>query len=115
MSLRAPFQMVPSQMPVTGTSRLMEKSWYVLLYSIYNAVTQGLSQPEEAVTVGASPFVYQAVIRGQVFVNGGTVSAVEFSRNGTDYYPATSPVQMATKDFLRVTYSVAPTLIVVPM
>lgn len=115
MTLRAAFQMVTAKTQVLAQGGILDKNWYVLLYSIYNAVTQGQSQAAEAVTLGASPFVYQAVIRSQVFVNGGTVSAVEFSRDGTTYYPATSPVQLSKNDFLRVTYSVAPALVAVPL
>lgn len=115
MTLRAPFQMPTSEIPVLGAGGIFGKSWFVLLYKLYNAVTQGLPQPEEAITVGGSPFSYQAVIRSQVFVTGGTVSAIEYSRDGKTWYPAVSPVQMAASDFLRVTHTVAPTVTVVPM
>ncbi|HEX2243745.1 MAG TPA: hypothetical protein VHK27_10920, partial [Gammaproteobacteria bacterium] len=67
---------------------------------------------------GASPFVYQAVIRGQAHIGGGTVSAVEFSRNGSTWYPAGITqgfVQMDARDSLRVTYTVAPSITFVPM
>lgn len=118
MALNAPFAMTRSQSPVVMQGGLLAKDWYVLLYNIYNAVTQGLPQPEVALTVGASPFSYQAVIRGQVFINGGTVSAIEYSRDGTTFYNTgltAGVVQMDARDVVRVTYTVAPTIVFFPM
>lgn len=116
MSLRINFAMNRPEAPLIAGVRI-EKDWYLLLVNIYNAVTQGLSQKEEAVTVEASPFVYRAVIRSQVFVSGGTVSAVEYSRDGTTYYDVTGAplIQMAVADFLRFTYTVAPTVVAIPI
>lgn len=115
MTLRVPFSMTPPQTPLIERQGLIGKDWYILLVSIYNAVTQGLNQAGESLAVDASPLTYQAVIKGQAFVMGGAVSAIEYSRDGTNYFPAVSPVQMAQKDYLRVTYSVAPTITFFPM
>lgn len=117
MAFRALFQMVRSQSPIASTG-LAAKDWYVFFYTLYNAVTQGLPQAEAAITLGASPFTYQAVLRGQFLVVGGTVSAVAFSRDRTIFYNAgitAGFVQMDAGDQVRVTYSVAPTLTFVPM
>lgn len=110
MALNASFPMPRSQTPVESGG-LMDKDWYRFHVSMYNAVTLGAPQPAQAIEVGASPFVYQAVIRGQAHVGGGTVSAVEFSRNGTDWYDAgitAGFVEMDARDYLRVTYSGLP-------
>lgn len=118
MAFRALFQMVRSQSPMLGEGRIALKDWYVFFYSLYNAVTQGLPQAEGAITPTGSPFVYQALLRGQFLVAGGTVSAVEFSRDGTTFYNAgitAGFVQMDAGDQVRVTYTVAPTLTFVPM
>lgn len=118
MSLRASFQMVRSQSPLLGPGSIAAKDWYVFFYSLYNAVTQGLPQAEATITPTASPFAYQAVIRGQLHVSGGTVSAIEFSRDGTTYYNTgvtSGFVQMDVGDFARVTYTVLPTLTYFPM
>lgn len=118
MGLRAFFQMPRSQQTVLGPGGLMDKDWYRFLVSLYNAVTAGLPQPVELLTLGASPFDYTAVIRGQLNIAGGTVSAVALSRDGTTFYSAgltAGFVQMDAGDIARVTYSVAPTLTYFPM
>jgi hypothetical protein len=118
MAFRALFQMVRAQTPMLGEQRSAAKDWYVFFYTLYNAVTQGLPQAEAAITLTVSPFAYQALIRGQLLIAGGTVSAIEFSRNRTTFYNAgitAGFVQMDAGDQVRVTYTVAPTLTFVPM
>jgi hypothetical protein len=118
MTLRASFQMVRSQSPLIAPQGMSAKDWYVFFYNLYNASVHGLPQPEEVVTLGASPFAYQAVIRGQIHVAGGTVSAIALSRDGTTYYSTGQTsgfVQMDARDYVRVTYSVAPVLTFFPM
>lgn len=73
-----------------------------------------------AITVGSSPFTYQASSSHaeQIMVSGGTVSAIEFSRDNTTFYvigQVSGPVMLAPSDRLRVTYSGLPTLIKVLM
>jgi hypothetical protein len=61
---------------------------------------------------------YTAVIRGQANISGGTVSVIEFSRNGADWYDTGMTagfVQMDRGDLIRVTYAVAPNLVFFPM
>lgn len=121
MSLLARFAMVRNQTPPmqrVGEQVLVQKDWYLFFTNLYNAVTEGLPQPEEAVTVTASPMTYTAVIRGQALVRGGTVSLIEFSRNGTNWYSTGATagfVQMDRGDQLRVTYSVTPNIVYFPM
>lgn len=71
------------------------------------------------ITVDVSPFVYKASISpGTVLVTGGTVSAIELSRDGgTTYYNVgitSGPVRILSDDWLRVTYAVLPTMTWVP-
>ena len=118
MALNARFQMVTPQSPLAEQGGLAAKGWYRWFTLVYQAVTEGLPQPEEAITVTASPFVYQAVLRGQLLITGGTVSAVAFSRDGTTWYNAgitAGFVQVDARDLVRITYSVLPTVIFVPM
>lgn len=119
MALRALFQMVRSQSPLLGLQGIASKDWYVFFYTLYNAVTQGLPQTEDAITPTGSPFAYTAVIRGQLLVAAGTVSAIAFSRDGgTTFYSVgitAGFVQMDAGDQVRVTYSVLPTLTFFPM
>ncbi len=118
MTLRARFAMARNQMPIVMDRAMAQKDWYLFFTNLYTAVIDGLPQPEEVVTVTASPMTYTAVIRGQAHVSGGTVSVIEFSRNGTDWYDtgATSGfVTMDKGDQLRVTYAVAPAIVYFPM
>lgn len=118
MAFRANFNMVVSQFPLIAQAGIATKEWFFFFAKLYLAATEGLPQPEEAITVGASPFAYQAVLRGQLLVSGGTVSAVEFSRDGSTWYNAgitAGFVQVDARDQVRVTYSVLPTLVFVPM
>jgi hypothetical protein len=118
MSLLARFAMVRNQTPLLGPNGAAQKDWYIFFYNLYLAVTEGLPQAATALTVTTSPMTYAAVIRGQVHIEGGTVSVIEFSRNGTDWYDTgitAGFVQMDKGDRLRVTYSVAPTITYFPM
>ena len=120
MTLRANFPMMRSQSPLVidaGHGEVtVAKDWYIFLVNLYNGLTQGLPQSGELVTLGASPFTYRALLKCQVFVTGGTVSAVEFSRDGTTFYATSSnPLQLDFNDYVRVTYTVSPTLTAFPM
>jgi len=118
MSLRAKFAMTRNQTPIVAAGALAQKDWFIFFYNLYLAVTDGLAQPEEAIELTASPMTYTAILRGQAHVDGGTVSVIEFSRNGTDWYDTgitTGFVQMDARDLLRVTYAVSPTITYFPM
>lgn len=71
------------------------------------------------ITPGASPYTYQNTntYPADVIVSGGTVSAIAFSRNNVTFYTTggtTGMFQLSPYDFLRVTYTVAPTMTLVP-
>lgn len=73
-----------------------------------------------AISAGASPYTYKNTSQfpQQVFVSGGTVSAVSFSRDGVAWVPVSSAtnaqVWLSPGDSAKVTYSVVPTINVVP-
>lgn len=72
-----------------------------------------------AITVGASPFSYTNATTQKelVTVVGGTVSAVTITRNGqttTSTGAVAGPFLLAPTDVLVVTYSVAPTMNLIP-
>jgi hypothetical protein len=67
--------------------------------------------------VGVSPYIYSAPVRGSVIVNGGTVSAIAFSRDGVTFYTVGQTAGMFllnAADQLRITYTVLPTVTFVP-
>lgn len=64
-----------------------------------------------AVTVGASPFDYEAPRDGFVSIVGGTVSAVALVRQGVSTSLGVVAVVPVKKgDTVRITYTVAPTV-----
>jgi hypothetical protein len=73
-----------------------------------------------APTVGASPYTFTNSGRSDAtaIVSGGTLSAVDFSRNGTTFINVSgigpAQVQLSPGDSIKLTYTVAPTLTVVP-
>jgi len=121
MTLRASFAMVRNQTPPVdriGERVIAQKDWYLFFTNLFKAATDGLPQPEEEVTIGTSPAVYVAVIRGQAHIGGGNVSSVEFSRDGSNWYDTgivEGFVEMDRADSLRITYTVAPTVTFFPM
>jgi hypothetical protein len=75
--------------------------------------------PPRAVAVGASPFTIQNTT-GQLvdlIVTGGTVSAIDFSRDNVTFYGVGQTAGvfcLSPYDYLRVTYIAAPTITLVP-
>jgi|688.fasta_scaffold681873_1 hypothetical protein len=81
--------------------------------------TQNYSIAPTAITVTASPFTYinQTGANADVIVSGGGISQLEFSRGGATFFSTGSFYGMFTLspyDLLRVTYSTAPTMTLVP-
>lgn len=71
------------------------------------------------ITVTASPFTYQntTAFNGDVIISGGTVSNIEFTRNNTIFYTVgfiEGVLRLSPSDRVRVTYTVAPTMTLVP-
>lgn len=71
------------------------------------------------VTPGASPYTYQNTSGrpGDMIVSGGTVSAIAFSRDNATFYSAgtvSGVFPLSAYDFLRVTYTVSPTMTFIP-
>lgn len=70
--------------------------------------------------VGASPYTYQnnGDFDISAIVSGGTVSSVEFSRDGTSFFTVSSAtnasVLLNPGDYVRITYTVLPTLTLIP-
>lgn len=72
-----------------------------------------------SITVTASPFTYtnQTGVTADVIVSGGTVSQIEFSRDGTTFFGVgvtNGMFMLSPYDWLRVTYTAAPTMTLVP-
>ncbi|CAB4121152.1 hypothetical protein UFOVP154_35 [uncultured Caudovirales phage] len=75
------------------------------------------AQPVQAITVGASAYVYTAPFDGMVTVSGGTVTGLDISRDGTTYLATgvlAGAIPVSRLDKLKVTYAVAPTMTFFP-
>lgn len=71
------------------------------------------------VTPGASPYNYQLsnYQHANMLVSGGTVSLIQISRDGTTYFTiglTSGQFDLCENDFIKITYSVAPTMTLFP-
>lgn len=67
------------------------------------------------ITPSGSPYLYQNTFDGDVdvIVKGGTVTLIEYTRDNSTFYDVgviAGMFSLSTRDRLRVTYSVAPTM-----
>ena len=87
------------------------------LGSLTSDVVNGSATPISAVTPSASPFLFTAPTKGALNVSGGTVSAIAHVRGATTTsLGGTSGNYLVSKgDVLKITYSVAPTLLFIPL
>ena len=80
--------------------------------------TRGGDSPS-AITPGASPYAYHntGATPVDIIVSGGTISAIDFSRDGSTYYTTgltSGMFYLSGGDYLKVTYTVVPTMTKVP-
>jgi hypothetical protein len=87
-------------------------AWFRFFQNVYKGAPPS---SETTLTLGASPWSYQAPAKGFVIIRGGTVSAVQFTRSVTTLTGQTQGVfPMSQGDTLAITYSVLPSLTWVP-
>jgi len=111
-----PFAMHTDRQPLVEGDRTASVSFYRFLQNLFQAAGGG--GQTASITVGTSPYVYTAASTGQVIVQGGTVSKIEFSRDAGTTFLDTGVTQgmflLNAQDQLKVTYSVKPTMTWVP-
>jgi hypothetical protein len=108
------FNALPTYKVPLVTGGNTTKDWYFYLAGLFRGLAPGNVLP---LTPDPSPYIYNAPSKGFVIISGGTVSAVAFSRDGTTYYAigqTAGQFTLSAQDFLKVTYSVAPTMTFVP-
>lgn len=91
-----------------------DRGWYFFWSGLFRGLAPEL---EAAVTPTGSPYTYSAPRGGSMIVSGGTVSMIEFSRDGSTFYDVGQTAGMfalSAADQLRVTYAVAPDMVFVP-
>ena len=90
------------------------KDWYFF----WSGLFRGLPPANvEEVALTGSPFIYTAPRKGSLIVSGGTVSAIEFSRDGVTFYDTgqtSGMIPSNAADQIQITYAVAPTVTFVP-
>ena len=86
--------------------------------SVANLFASGARALPSAITPTGSPFTYQTTgFEADVIVSGGGVTLLEFSRDGTTWYSTGSfygMFNLSFEDRVRVTYTAAPTMTLVP-
>lgn len=90
------------------------RGWYTLWSGLWSGQPTGIPS---GVTVGASPFTYTALVGGSVIVQGGTVSQLAISRDGTTFYVTgltAGVIPLSQNDKLKITYTVTPTVTFLP-
>jgi hypothetical protein len=93
---------------------------YYHLSSIEYGALTNYTNSISSITVTASPFTYQNVstYNQSVIITGGVVSLADFSRDNTTFYTISTVtntmVLLSPNDYIRVTYTVAPTMVSVP-
>jgi hypothetical protein len=107
------FRTAPTYIEPLVTGKNTSSSWY----RWFQHTDKGIPPSSEvAINVTASPFVYTAPSKGFVIVEGGTVSAIAFSRTPGTFYGTgqiTGTFPLSAGDALKVTYSVAPSIVFV--
>ncbi len=88
------------------------KGWLQAVSSLF-ATSSTATTP----AVGASPFTYRNTTSSlQQAIVTGTITSIQFSRDGVTYYAVTAPVVLSGGDFLKITYpAAAPTLVISPL
>lgn len=76
-----------------------------------------LSMAAMTVTVGASPFTFTAPRNGLLFLSGGTLSAIQYSRGASLNVlgASTNQIYVMAGDQVRVTYLLAPAITFLPI
>lgn len=100
------------QQPLVDSSGRMTQPWWTFFAQQFGP------QKIQGVTPNGSPYVFKAQnFRGSLMISGGTVSSVQYSQDGINYIPTGQTAgcfPMAGGDFVKITYSVAPTMNYVP-
>lgn len=99
--------------PLT-VSGVIASGWFRFWQGLWSGAPTGYLS---AVTPSGSPFTYTAPFGGTLIVDGGSVSGIQYSRDGETFYTTGQTQGMlpvSQGDQLVLTYSGAPTVTFVP-
>lgn len=102
------YNLIPTYDQPLTIKGVLARGWYSFLSGLYSGQATG---PVAAVTVGTSPYTYQAPVGGTLMVSGGTVTQISFSRDGANFFilgVTAGAIPMSKGDLVKITYSVGP-------
>jgi hypothetical protein len=106
------FNVAPTYDTPLTVSGKTHTTWYRYFQNIYKGLPPS---SESTLTLGASPWAYNAPSKGFVIIRGGTVSAVEFTRATPTLTGQTQGIfPLSQGDTLTITYAALPTVLWVP-
>lgn len=109
------FSAIPNYRQSINSKGNMERTWYQFLTDLWKGKPSGA---ETSISSSTSPLVYQAQEKGFMIVQGGTVTLIQFSRDGVTNYntgQTNGVFPIAQGDTLRVIYSSVPLMTWVPL
>jgi len=108
------FNRFPTYQENLAEKGVTTRGWYTFWSGLFKGQPTG---PIAPIAVTASPFTYTATQGGSVLIQGGTVSLVQISRDGTTNFATGAtqgPFPVSQGDLLIVNYTVAPNMTFIP-
>lgn len=108
------FNRLPEYNESLETKGKTTRGWYSLFAGLLGGQASGPAAP---ITLGPSPFTYQAPTGGSLIIQGGTVSMVSLTRDGVTNFNTGQTQGMfplSQRDTLIITYTGTPNLTFVP-
>lgn len=109
------YSALPNYRQPVYTKGAMERTWYQFFSDVWKGKPASGVNP---LTPASSPFRYQADSKGFMMIQGGTVTLVQFTRDGITNYntgQTAGVFPLAQGDTLIVIYSALPALTWVPL
>lgn len=112
-----PNQILPPNNALVDDRGVIASNWWRFLLNVSNQAMGVNQTPPGTVTPTASPFIFTTPAQGTLLVSGGPVTLIEYSKDGTTWYPmgvTNGPLHLVPNDRVRITYSNAPAVTFFP-
>ena len=103
--------------PFVDDRGILTQPWYHMLAGLWNAKSKGTRQIVVVDFSESSPLSFRAPADGTMFVNGGDVVGVSFSRDQQNFYltgMTQGALSVSAGDTIQINYTTAPTAVFVP-